>query len=263
MREGQRDMLTHCEKMGDRFALLDSPRGAEIARGTNRIEEWSANFQLLSGSKNGALYYPWIRHRAADFGGRNLFIPPSGHVAGVYARSERERGVGKAPANEILQGVIEFEYCLNDADQANLNPVSVNCLRALPGRGLRVWGARTLSLDPLWRYVNVRRLALAIIKQILINLQWTVFEPNDSRLYSKITATLRLFLNELFQSGALAGAKAEEAFYVKCDQETNPPEVVDRGEVITEIGFAPARPAEFIIVTIKRTAESVSASAIE
>jgi uncharacterized protein len=121
-----------------------------------------------------------------------------------------------------------------------------------------VWGARTLSRDPIWRYVNVRRLCLAIIKQINLNLRWTVFEPNDQRLYDRIVATLRLFFNDLFQRGALAGNAPGEAFFVKCDSETNPREVVDRGEVITEIGFAPARPAEFILVTIKRTAESVS-----
>ena len=121
-----------------------------------------------------------------------------------------------------------------------------------------MWGARTLSLDPPWRYVNVRRLCLAIIKQILINLKWTVFEPNDATLWQKIVATLTIFLNDLFRRGALAGAKPQEAFFVKCDAETNPPEVVDAGQVITEIGFAPARPAEFVYVTIKRTTESVS-----
>ena len=258
LKTGQSGMLSHCQKMGDRFAVLDSPRGAETGKGTNRIEEWPDNFQLAPYSKFGALYYPWLREKAADFGGRDLFIPPSGHVAGVYARVETRESVARAPAGEPLAGVVEFEFCLNDSAQAVLNPKGVNCLRSFPGRGLLVWGARTLSLDPLWRYVNVRRLCLAIIKQILINLKWTVFEPNDATLWQKIVATLTIFLNDLFRRGALAGAKPQEAFFVKCDAETNPPEVVDAGQVITEIGFAPARPAEFVYVTIKRTTESVS-----
>ncbi|HVF50277.1 MAG TPA: phage tail sheath C-terminal domain-containing protein [Pyrinomonadaceae bacterium] len=255
---GQRELLAHCARMGDRFALLDSPRGAETSRGKNRIEEWPEQFHLSPLAKWGALYYPWIREKAADFDGRDLFIPPSGHVAGIYARTETASGIGRAPANEVLQGVVEFEFCLTDAEQAMLNPRGVNCLRSFPGRGLLVWGARTLSADPNWRYVNVRRVCLAIIKQILVNLQWTVFEPNTRALWDKIVATLSLFLRDLFRRGALAGTKPSEAFFVKCDAETNPPEVVERGQVITLIGFAPARPAEFILVTIKRTAESVT-----
>ncbi|HEX8748250.1 MAG TPA: phage tail sheath C-terminal domain-containing protein [Pyrinomonadaceae bacterium] len=258
LKQGQREMLRHCEAMTDRFALFDSPRGAETGKGANKIEDWAGLFQLTKGSKNCALYYPWVRGKASDFEQRNLFVPPSGHVAGIYARTESARGVGHAPANEILHGVVEFEFCLSDAEQSVLNPRGVNCLRSFPGRGQRVWGARTLSLDPIWRYVNVRRLALAIIKQILINLQWTVFEPNDVRLWNRIVATLNLFMNGLFQSNVLAGAKPEQAFFVKCDEETNPPESIERGQVITLIGFAPARPAEFVLVTIKRTAESVS-----
>jgi phage tail sheath protein FI len=258
LKTGQSSLLSHCQKMGDRFAILDAPRGAETGKGANRIEEWPENFQLAPYSKFGALYYPWLREKAADFAGRDLFIPPSGHVAGVYARVENREGVGRAPANEPLSGVVEFEFCLNDAAQAVLNPKGINCLRSFPGRGLLVWGARTLSLDPLWRYVNVRRLCLAIIKQINVNLQWTVFEPNDAVLWQKIVATLTTFLRDLFRRGALAGTNPQEAFFVKCDAETNPPESVALGQAITEIGFAPARPAEFIYVTIKRTTESVS-----
>lgn len=255
---GQQEMLAHCERMGDRFAVLDSPRGAETNKGLNHIEDWSSNFSVASYSKFGALYYPWLRGKRADFGGRDLFIPPSGHVAGVYARVERQKGVGQAPANEVLQGVVEFEFCLSDAEQSILNPKGINCLRSFPGRGLMVWGARTLSSDPAWRYVNVRRLCLAIVKQIIINLQWTVFEPNDRGLWDRIVATLSLFLRDLYGRGALVGTKPEDAFFVKCDEETNPPEVVDAGQVVTLIGFAPARPAEFILLTVRRTAASVT-----
>jgi hypothetical protein len=260
LKTGQKEMLKHCERMGDRFAILDSPRGAETGKGKNKIEEWPSEYQLLPLARYGALYYPWIREKAADFKGLDLTLPPSGHLAGIYARTETRASVGRAPANERIQGVIEFEFCLSDTEQDILNPRGVNCLRSFPGRGLLVWGARTLSQESDWRYVNVVRVTLATIKQILINLRWTVFEPNDRLLWDKIVATLTIFLRDLFQRGALAGTKPEEAFFVKCDEETNPPEVIDRGEVITRVGLAPARPAEFIMVTIKRTSESVSVS---
>ncbi|HST22176.1 MAG TPA: phage tail sheath subtilisin-like domain-containing protein [Blastocatellia bacterium] len=258
LKAGQADMLFHCQKMGERFAILDSPRGAEISKGETRIEDWSSNFQLLSDAKYGALYYPWVRQKAADFEGRELFIPPCGHVAGVYSRVEQARGVGKAPANEILRGAVEFEFCLSDGDQAILNPKGINCLRLFPGRGLLVWGARTLSLDALSVYVNIRRVALSIIKNILVNLRWTTFEPNDQELREKIITTLKSFLTNLFESGALVGSKPEEAFFIKCDDETNPQESVDLGRIITQIGFAPAQPAEFILVTIKRSPGALS-----
>lgn len=258
LKAGQSGLLSHCERMGERFAILDSPRGAETAKGANRIEEWPDNFRLAPYSKYGALYYPWLREKAADFSGRDLFVPPSGHVAGVYARVENREGVGRAPANEPLDGVVEFEFCLTDAAQSVLNPKGVNCLRSFPGRGLLVWGARTLSPDPLWRYVNVRRLSLAVIKQILVNLRWTVFEPNDAALWRRIVASLTTYMRDLHRRGALAGASPQEAFFVKCDAETNTPDVLAAGQAVTLVGFAPARPAEFVHVTIKRTTESVS-----
>jgi hypothetical protein len=258
LKTGQADMLFHCQKMGERFAILDSPRGAEFGKGEKRIEDWPNNFLLLPSARYGGLYYPWVRQKAADFDGRELFIPPCGHMAGIYSRAEQERGVGKAPANEVLRGAVEFEFCVNDGEQSILNRKGVNCLRVFPGRGLLVWGARTLSLDPPSIYVNIRRVALAIIKHILVNLRWTIFEPNGQQLWNKITASLKQFLNSLFESGALAGATPEEAFFVKCDEETNPPESVDLGRVITEVGFAPERPAEFILVTIKRSPGALS-----
>jgi phage tail sheath protein FI len=256
--QGQSDMLLHCERMGDRFALFDSPRGAQTGRGTNKIEDWPTRFNQSPTAKNAALYYPWLREKTDDFGGRDLFIPPSGHVAGVCARAEREGGVGRAPANELLHGVVEFEFCVTDDEQDTLNQRGVNCLRSRPGRGQRIWGARTLSKDPVWRYVNVRRLCLFIIRQILVNLQWSIFEPNDRRLWNRMAATLTLFLNDMHKAGALAGDTAAQSFFVKCDEETNPPGLIDLGEVVTVIGFAPARPAEFVMVTVRRTAESVS-----
>ena len=255
----QREMLWHCSKLGTRFALLDPPPGLDPASRQNNIGDWPGRFRLNPSAQYGALYYPWIRHRPSDFGGRRFLIPPSGHIAGVYARTELLRGVGKSPANEVLQGVVDFEFCLDDAQQSELNPKGVNCLRFFPGRGMRVWGARTLSRQPMHRYVNIRRLTLALIKAILVRLLWTVFEPNDRRLWNKIESFLRLFLRNQFQSGNLAGSTAEEAYFVKCDEETNPPESVDLGRTITRIGFAPALPAEFILVTIERTPEAITA----
>jgi hypothetical protein len=260
LKAGQRDMLTHCERMGDRFAIFDAPPGADVGKGTTKIEDWPGLFQLLPQTKNGALYYPWIKEKAADFDGRHLFIPPCGHVAGIYSRSESAGGIGRSPANEVLQGIVDLERCLSNVEQDVLNPRGVNCLRMFPGRGLRVWGARTLSTDPVWRYVNVRRVYLAIVKHITTALQWTVFEPNDRQLWGKMTASLTLFLRDLFLGGALAGNTPEQAFFVKCNGETNPPERIERGEVVAEIGFAPVRPAEFLLVTITRTAASLSVS---
>jgi hypothetical protein len=260
LKVGQRDMLRHCEKMGARFAILDAPRGLTLGKGVNRIEDWPSHFQPASNTKYGALYYPWIREQAADFGGRDLLIPPSGHVAGIYARTEQVSGVGKAPANEVVRGIVALEFDVSNSQQDFLNPIGVNCLRVFPGRGIRVWGARTLSPNPLWRYVNMRRVSQAITKNLLVNLQWTVFEPNDQRLWDDITAALTLFLGDLFASGTLAGASPEEAFFVKCDAQTNPPDAVDRGELTAEVGFAPVRPAEFVLVTIKRTAATLSVS---
>jgi len=250
--------LRHCEKMGDRFAILNSPPGAEIGKGANKIEEWPERFKLFPNARFGALYYPWIKQRSTDFGGRDLFIPPGGHLAGIFARSELERSVGEAPANRIVLGAVELEFCVDDRQQAILNPRGVNCLRIFPGRGIRVWGARTLSIDPADRYVNIRRFGLSVVKNILIRLQYTVFEPNNRDLWDKIVSTLNLFFLELFEQGALVGAAPEEAFFVKCDEETNPPEVIDSGQVVTQVGYAPVRPAEFILVTILRTGESIT-----
>ena len=258
LKNGQNDLIEHCGRSDDRFAILDGPPKVEIGKGNYKFEEWPENLQLLPHSKNAALYYPWIKHKPTDFGGKEMFIPPGGSVAGVYSRTELARGIGKAPANEMLQSIIDLEFDVSDADQAILNPKGVNCIRALPGRGIRIWGARTLSQDPMWRYINVRRISQAIIKNILLNLRWTVFEPNDQTLRDKIKAALTLFFNHLFESGVLAGTTEDEAFFVKCNAENNSPEVVNSGQVITEIGFAPAHPAEFILVTIIRTPESLS-----
>jgi len=260
LKQGQSDMLAHCALMQDRFAILDSPRGAQIGIGPNPVDDWVANFRFSPASKNAALYYPWIRERASDFDGNDLLIPPSGHLAGIYASVEAQRGIGKSPANQLIQGIVDLEFCLSDDQQGVLNPLSVNCLRALSGRGLMVWGARTLSLDPAWRYVNLRRIYHAIVMNILLNLRWTVFEPNTPKLWAQVRAVLTVFLNGLFRQGGLAGKTAAEAFFVECDDETNPPASVAQGQMLARVGFALAYPAEFVVVNIKRTAEALAVS---
>lgn len=197
-------------------------------------------------SKYAALYYPWIK--SFDMAsGQTRLVPPSGHIAGVWARSDSERGVHKAPANEVVRGAVDLEYQVTRGEQDLLNPIGVNCIRSFPGRGIRVWGARTLSSDPAWRYLNIRRYFNYLEESILIGTQWVVFEPNDHNLWARIRRNISAFLVNEWRSGALFGRRAEEAFYVKCDEETNPPESVDVGRVVCEIGIAPVKPAEFVI----------------
>jgi len=258
LRLGQQEMLRHCSAMGNRFAILDAPRGAAIGAGTALIDQWPETFGLSTQTNNAALYFPWVRENPEDFEGRDIFIPPCGHVAGIYDFAVRQRGLGKAPANEALRGVAQLDLTVNDAIQDILNPRGVNCLRVFPNRGPVIWGARTLSRDPLWRYVSVRRLYLYIVRQIQTSMQAIVFEPNNPYLRDRIVSTLTLFFRGLFQSGALAGTRPEQAFFIKCDDETNPPGTSDQGEIITSVGFAPASPSEFIVVTVTRTTESVS-----
>jgi phage tail sheath protein FI len=234
-------VLTHCEVRKDRFAILDSPE--VLDGGVDKLPK-------PRDSKYGAYYFPWIEVYDPEKG--NIFVPPSGHMAGVYARSDSERGVHKAPANEIVRGALGLRYTVSRGEQDILNPKGINCIRDFSrrGRGIRVWGARTVSSDASWRYINVRRLFIMIEQSIELGTQWVVFEPNDHGLWKKITRDLRAFLYRIWRTGALFGKTPEEAFYVKCDEETNPPEVIDAGQVITEIGICPVKPAEFVIFRI-------------
>jgi hypothetical protein len=233
--------LDFCEKTGDCFALLDSLGGT----GVNEVLQQR---QALR-STNGALYYPWVRiTEGPDSTGG--FVPPCGHVAGVYARSDRQIGVHKAPANEVLKGVVDLEYNVSRTDQEQLNPFGVNCLRAFPGRGIRVWGARTLSGLPAWTYVNVRRLFMTAARWCEQNLANMVFEPHHPRLWARIERALTAYFTDMFSRGALKGTTVREAFYVKCDAETNPAEVRESGRIVAEIGLAPTVPSEFVVVRI-------------
>jgi len=232
-------ILSHCEMRKDRFAVLDSPE--TVQGGVDRLPR-------PRDSKYGAYYFPWIQVYDPERG--NVFVPPSGHVLGVYARTDNERGVHKAPANEIVRGSLGLRYQVSRGEQDILNPRGINCIRLMQGGGIRIWGARTLSSDPSWRYINVRRLFIMVETSIERATQWVVFEPNDFRLWKRVTRTISAFLTLIWRQGALMGETPEKAFYVKCDEETNPPEVVDVGQLIVEIGLAPVKPAEFVIFRI-------------
>jgi uncharacterized protein len=244
----QSSMIAHCENMKDRFAILDCPP----AMNPQAIKEWRMNTAGYD-TKYGAVYYPWIKI-ADPLGGPSIMTPPSGYMAGIYARSDNERGVHKAPANEVVRGAIGVEMQITKGEQDILNPIGVNCIRTFPGRGIRVWGARTLSSDASWRYINVRRLFNFIEKSIQTGTQWIVFEPNDAALWARIKRDITAFLTNVWRTGALFGATPAQAFYVKCDEETNPPSIRDAGQVIIEIGLAPVKPAEFVIFRISQWA---------
>ncbi|MDY0810799.1 phage tail sheath family protein [Kitasatospora purpeofusca] len=252
VRTVQLAVISHCEQMGDRVAVLDAPPGLSA----QQVRTWR-NDEAGYDSRYATLYYPWIRvfDPAA---GRNTTVPPSGHIAGVWARSDAERGVHKAPANEVIRGAVDLELRLSKGEQDLLNPIGVNCVRAFPGRGIRIWGARTLSSDPAWRYLNVRRLFNYLEESILLGTQWVVFEPNDDRLWSSIRRNATAFLTEEWRRGALFGRTAAEAFYVKCDRDNNPQESIDQGRVICEIGVAPVKPAEFVVFRLAQFSDSTS-----
>jgi phage tail sheath protein FI len=240
-------MIAHCERMGNRFAIIDplpdlSPQEAKKWR------EVETNYD----SKYAALYYPWVKVSGPD--GRPLAVPPSGHVAGIYARSDTERGVHKAPANEVIRGALEAAKQITKGEQDTLNPIGVNCIRSFTGRGLRVWGARTLSSDPAWRYVNVRRLFNYVEASIEHGTQWVVFEPNDPDLWARVKRDVEAFLTGAWRDGMLFGRTPQEAFFVKCDEELNPPDVRDRGQLFIDIGLAPVKPAEFVVFRLSQWA---------
>lgn len=239
-------MIAHCELMGDRMAILDPPPGLNA----QQVKEWRVD-KAGYDSKYAALYWPWVK--ATDpASGSNIFMPPSGFIAGIWGRNDDQRGVHKAPANEVVRGAISLEVQLTKKEQELLNPSGINCIRAFPGQGIRVWGARTLSSDPAWRYLNVRRLFNYLEESILTGTNWVVFEPNDDALWAKIRRTIASFLVMEWRKGALFGRTPDEAFFVKCDRETNPAEGIDAGQVVCRIGVAPVKPAEFVIFQLSQ-----------
>lgn len=235
-------ILTHCEKNRFRFAVLDSPETLQGGIDT---------MPMPRDSIMGAYYFPWVEmyDMVAD---KNVYAPPSGGICGVYGRVDGTRGVHKAPANELFKTALGLKYNLTDAEQELLNPKGINCIRNFPGRGIRVWGARTISSNPEWRYVNVRRLFCMVEQALQNGTNWVVFEPNTRDLWKKIIRNITSFMLNIWKSGALFGNTPEEAFYVRCDDELNPPESIDAGYVNIEIGLAPAKPAEFVVFRVSQ-----------
>jgi phage tail sheath protein FI len=245
----QTALISHCEQNGNRMAVLDAPPGMS----PQQIKEWRSDVAMYD-SAFAALYYPWIKvdNPIGVNGDREVFVPPSGHIAGVWARTDETRGVWKAPANDTIRGVLDLERTVSQNEQSLLNPIGINCIRPFGTRGIRIWGARTLASDSDWRYINVRRLFNMVESTILEGTQWAVFEPNDMTLWEGVNRTLSSFLRGLWSAGALFGATADQAFYVKCDAETNPPESIDEGKLVVEVGIAPVKPAEFVVFRISQ-----------
>lgn len=244
------DLKAHCESQ-NRFVILDTPPNlAEVS------EIWPPAEAV---SKYAAYYYPWIK--TYDPLTKDLkFVPPGGHIAGIYARSDVERGVHKAPANEIVIGASEVEFTLTKGAQDILNPRGVNCIRSFQGRGILVWGARTTIPDALWKYINVRRLFIFVEESIKDGTQWVVFEPNNEKLWARVKQTITQFLTRVWKDGALMGTTPEEAFFVKCDRTTMTQDDIDNGRLIVQIGIAPTKPAEFVIFRIAQWAGGSSAT---
>ena len=251
----QTALISHCEQNGNRMAILDAPPGMT----PQQIKDWRSEIAMYD-SAFGALYYPWVKvdNPIGVNGSSEMFIPPSGHIAGVWARTDDTRGVWKAPANDTIRGVLDIERAVTQNEQSLLNPIGINCIRPFGTRGIRIWGARTLASDSDWRYINVRRLFNMIESTVLEGTQWAVFEPNDMALWEGVKRTLTGFLRGLWSAGALFGATADQAFYVKCDAETNPPESIDAGMLVVEVGIAPVKPAEFVVFRISQQKQIAS-----
>lgn len=280
-------LLDHCETLADRVAVLDGPAtvrdmsqlvnqasagaptppavhaapsesdsGTETTEVAPRSAVSTAPAPALRPRRSdggwGAVYFPhlWVRD---PFSGDRIQVPPSGHIAGIWARTDATRGVHKAPANETVRGALDLSQRLTDQEQGVLNDAGVNAIRFFSSDGIKVWGARTLA-DPSseWRYLNVRRLITMVEESIVNSTRWIVFEPNDPALWKAIRRDVTAFLTRLWRDGALFGRTPEESFFVRCDSETNPPEVIDAGQVVTLIGLAPVKPAEFIVFRISQ-----------
>ncbi|HEY7050880.1 MAG TPA: phage tail sheath subtilisin-like domain-containing protein [Mycobacterium sp.] len=242
----QQALVAHCETLKDRFAVLDAASGLDPTRVTDQFA------QVRSAKGYAALYYPWISVRNPSTGDLEMW-PPSGHILGVYARTDAERGVHKAPANTNIRGALGVETTLSDAQQGPLNLLGVNVLRVFPGQAQPVvWGARTSAgdLDTNWLYVDVRRLFIYLEQSIDRGIRWAVFEPNDLSLWQKLKRSISDFLTQAWRDGALFGAKPEDAFYVRIDEALNPPSTRALGRLYIEVGVVPTYPAEFIILRI-------------
>ncbi|MGH7930468.1 MAG: phage tail sheath family protein [Candidatus Binatia bacterium] len=257
--EIQHQVLKYCKDMGERFAILDVLPGdtVEIEKIIDKaIRHWQ---ELVP--TEGAIYFPWVCVKSLDGSGEQ-WVPPCGHIAGIYARTDAQVGFHKAPANEIVEGVLDLRPEITPEIQSRLNDVGVNCIRSLARRGIRVWGARTLSGLSNWRYVNVRRIFLTLVRWIEHNTNDLVFEPNGPPLWERVRERLGAYCYGLFQRGALKGLDPAEAFFVKCDAETNPLDVREAGQLICEVGLAPLTPAEFIVIRITQNPAGASVTVV-
>ena len=246
--EVQAGLVGFCEGKKSCFAILDIPMDLKK---TNDV----ATFRDMYDSTYAAMYHPWLQMYDAG-AKRSDFFPPSGAMAGIYARSDNERGVHKAPANEVVRGCTGLSCNYNTGEQDILNPIGVNLIRSFPGRGIRVWGARTISSNGLWKYLNVRRLFIYVEESIRANTNWVVFEPNGEQLWGRVRRTIETFLATCWRDGALAGTSPDQAFYVECGPTTMTQDDIDNGRLICEIGIAPVKPAEFVIFRITQKTSS-------
>lgn len=241
-------LVAHCENLASRFAVLDMPRELK------KVDEVIAHREIFD-SHYAALYHPWfIVFDPLDK--KNIAIPPSGSILGIYARSDTERGVHKAPANEVVRACVGLDCNYNKGEQDILNPKGVNLVRSFAGQGIRVWGARTASSNSLWKYVNVRRLFIFVEESIKANTNWVVFEPNDEMLWTRVKRTIEVFLTGVWRTGALAGGSSSEAFFVDVGKSTMSQDDIDNGRLICVIGIAPVKPAEFVIFRITQKTAS-------
>lgn len=254
----QAALVEHCELRADRFAVLDPPFSAaqNDSAGVGAVLAWRARFD----STYAALYYPWLLVSEPRLTAPVRAIPPCGHVIGQYAQADLSIGVHKAAANRELVWAQDVSVPLSDGQHEVLNPLGINAIRDTLGRGIRIMGARTVSSDPDWRYVNVRRLVLMIRKAIDLSTQWAAFEPNNNLTRNKLTLALTSFLTAVWQQGALIGAAPEEAFFVKCDEENNPPDQRDLGRLLAQVGVAPSKPFEFIVLRVGRQGNELEIS---
>ena len=246
--EVQASLIAFCENKKSCFAILDVP--VELKK-TNDV----ANFRDMYDSTYAAMYHPWLEMYDAG-SKRSAYFPPSGAMAGIYARTDIERGVHKAPANEVVRGCTGLSCAYNEGEQDILNPIGVNLIRSFTGRGIRVWGARTISSNGLWKYLNVRRLFIYVEESIKANTNWVVFEPNSTTLWNRVTRTIETFLATCWRDGALAGSTPSEAFFVECGPTTMTQDDIDNGRLICQIGIAPVKPAEFVIFRITQKTAS-------
>ncbi len=241
----QGELIDFCTK-GKRMAILDPPPGYSATE----VGEWRA--QMPVANEFTTLYWPWIQVPDPLNAGKPILVPPSGHIAGSWAGTDERRGIHKAPANEDLMNVVGLAAEINDAGQGALNQAGINCIRSFRGHGIRSWGARTLSSEAEWRYINVRRLFNYVSASLLRGTQWAVFEPNDETLWGRLNVSVSNFLTGVWRGGALFGSTPDEAFFVKCDAETNPEDLIEAGQVNILVGIAPVKPAEFVIFQISQ-----------